>query len=347
MEIPMDNPAVFSSPHLHKSVSVSQIMRQVLYALVPGIMLSAWFFGIGVLVQCLLAILFALATECLMLYLRGKPLKLYLLDGSAVVTAVLFAITISPYTSFWVNLLGISFSIIIVKHFFGGLGYNIFNPAMAGYVFVLLCFPAEISAWPHVQGSGEASAGLVDTLSIIFSGHLSVSNFDSLSGATALDFMQSQISGMFMVGEARTSPLFGTLAGKGSEWIAVAWLAGGLWLLYKEIIKWQMPCTFLSSLFLSSLLFYGYDADIYLSPVFTLFAGGSMLAAFFIVTDPVTASTTPRGRVVYACGIGILTYLIRTWGSYPDGVAFAVLLLNAAVPLIDSCTRPRIFGEKI
>ena len=341
MEIPMDNPAVFSSPHLHKPVSVDQVMRQVLYALVPGIILSAWFYGIGVLIQCLLAILFALATECLMLYLRGKPLKLFLLDGSVVVTAVLFAISISPYAPFWVNLLGISFAVIIAKHCFGGLGHNMFNPAMAGYVFVLLCFPSEISAWPHVQGSGETGAGLLDTLSIIFAG-----DFDSLSGATALDFMQSQISGMVMVGEARTSPLFGTLAGKGSEWIAIAWLAGGFWLLYKEIIKWQMPCIFLSSLFLFSLLFYWYDADIYLSPVFTLFAGGSMLAAFFIITDPVTAATTPRGRIIYACGIGLLTYLVRTWGSYPDGVAFAVLLMNAAVPLLDTCTRPRVFGEK-
>ena len=346
MEMPMDNPDVFSSPHLHKPVSVGQVMRQVLYALVPGIILSVWFFGVGVLVQCLLAILFALVTECLMLHLVGKPLKLYLSDGSAVVTAVLFAITISPYAPFWVNLLGISFAVIIAKHCFGGLGHNMFNPAMAGYVFVLLCFPAEISAWPHVLGSVETGAGLLDTLSIIFAGQSSVSNFDNLSGATALESMQSQISGMVMISEARTSPLFGTLAGKGSEWIAVAWLAGGCWLLYKDIIKWQMPGIFLSSLFLFSLLFYWYDADIYLSPLFTLFAGGSMLAAFFIITDPVTAATTPRGRIIYACGIGLLTYLIRTWGSYPDGVAFAVLIMNATVPLLDTCTRPRVFGEK-
>lgn len=346
MNIPMDNPAVFSSPHLHKPVSVGQVMRQVLYALVPGIILSAWFFGFGVLVQCLLAILFAFATEYLMLYLRGKPLKLFLLDGSVVVTAVLFAITISPYTPFWVNLLGISFAVIIAKHCFGGLGHNLFNPAMAGYVFVLLCFPAEISAWPHVQGSTATGAGLLDTISIIFAGQSSVTDFDSLSGATALESMQSQISGMIMISEARTSPLFGILAGKGSEWIAVAWLAGGFWLLYREIIKWQMPCMFLSSLFLFSLLFYWYDAEIFLSPVFTLFAGGSMLAAFFIVTDPVTAATTPLGRIIYACGIGLLTYLIRTWGSYPDGVAFAVLIMNAAVPLLDTCTRSRVFGEK-
>jgi Na+-translocating ferredoxin:NAD+ oxidoreductase subunit D len=346
MEIPMDDSAVISSPHLHKSISVAQVMRQVIYALVPGILLSVWFFGIGVFIQCLLAVLFALGTECLMLWLRGKPLKLFLFDGSAVVTALLFALTVSPLAPFWVNLLGICFAIILAKHCFGGLGYNMFNPAMAGYVFVLLCFPAEISAWPHVQGSGEIHAGLIDTLTIIFAGQSSVSHFDSLSGATALEFMQSQINGMVMIGEVRTSPIFGTLAGKGSEWIAVAWLAGGIWLLYKGIIKWQLPGIFLSSLFLFSLLFYWYDTSVYLSPLFTLFAGGTMLAAFFIVTDPVTAATTPRGTIIYACGIGLLTYIIRTWGSYPDGVAFAVLLMNAAVPLIDTCTRRRVFGEK-
>ena len=340
--IVMDDSSVISSPHLHKPVTVDQVMRQVLYALLPGIILSIRFFGIGVLVQCVLAIVFALVAESLMLRLRGKPSKQFLFDGSAVVTAVLFAMTISPYTTFWVNLLGISFAIIIAKHCFGGLGHNMFNPAMAGYVFVLLCFPAQISAWPYVQGTGGPGAGLLDTLSIIFAGHSSVGNFDSLSGATALEYMQSQISGMVMISESRTSPLFGILAGKNSEWIALAWLAGGLWLLYRGIIKWQMPCIFLSSLFLFSLVFYWYDADIYLSPVFTLFAGGSMLAAFFIITDPVTAAATPRGRIIYASGIGLLTYLIRTWGSY----AFAVLLMNAAVPLIDSTTRPRVFGEK-
>jgi Na+-translocating ferredoxin:NAD+ oxidoreductase subunit D len=346
MEIRMANHKAVSSPHLHQSMSVSQVMRQVLYALVPGIVLSVWFFGIGVFIQCLLAVFFALCTESIMLYLRGKELKLFLFDGSAVVTALLFALAISPYAPIWVNLLGVCIAIIIAKHCFGGLGYNVFNPAMAGYVFVLLCFPVEMSAWPHVQGLSEDQAGLFDTLSIIFAGQSSIAYFDSLSGATALDSMQTQINGMAMIQEVRTGPLFGSLAGKGSEWIAVAWLAGGIWLLYKNIIKWQMPCTFILSVFLVSLMFYWFDTNIYLSPIFTLFSGGIMLAAFFIITDPVTAATTPLGRVIYAAGIGLLTYVIRTWSGYPDGIAFAVLIMNAAVPLIDNYTRRRVLGEK-
>lgn len=342
----MNKTITLSSPHMHQARSVRQVMRQVIYALVPGIVLSIRFFGWGVLFQCLLAIMFALATESLMLYLRGKPLKVFLYDGSALVTALLFGLAISPFTPFWINCLGIGFAIIIAKHCFGGLGHNMFNPAMAGYVFVLLCFPVALSAWPNISGTAAPHAGLAETLSIIFLDHAAVPAFDSLSGATLLGHVQSQLNGMAMLDEIRTSPLFGSFAGRGSEWIALAWLAGGLWLLFTGIIKWRLPVIYLATLAGVSLLFYWFDNNIYLSPLFVLFSGGTMLATFFIVTDPVTASTTPRGRIIYAGGIALLTYLIRTFGGYPDGVAFAVLIMNAAVPLIDSYTRPRVFGEK-
>ena len=341
----MSDAVIISSPHLHNANAVNQVMRQVILALLPGIFLSAWYFGWGVLIQSLIAILFALAVESLMLFLRKKPVKVYLYDGSAVVTALLFSLAISPFTPFWINFLGIAFAIIFAKHCFGGLGYNVFNPAMAGYIFVLLCFPVAMSQWPHVITPEFPHAGLMDTLSIIFLGNDSVPAFDSLSGATALSYMQSRINGMAMMTEIRMSPLFGTIAGKGTEWIAMAWLAGGIWLLIKGIIKWQMSTIFLATIFFTSLVFYWYDNNIFVSPLLTLFASSTLLAAFFIITDPVTASTTPRGKIIYAAGIAILTYLIRTWGAYPDGVAFAVLIMNAAVPLIDSYTRPRVFGE--
>ena len=336
---------IISSPHLHAVTSINHVMTRVIYALIPGILLSAWFFGSGVLIQCLLAVLFALCAEVLMLYLREKPLRLFLFDGSAVVTALLFALCLSPYTPVWVNFTGICFAIIVAKHLYGGIGYNMFNPAMAGYVFVLLCFPVNMTTWSLPAGIANQQATLLQILSIIFTGPSSLENFDSLSGATTLGWTKSQLSGMFMVGEIRNSPLFGTFAGKGTEWIAVAWLCGGIWLLIQRIIKWEMPVFFIGTVFLISLLFYGYDNDIYLSPLLTLFTGGIMLATFFIITDPVTASATPRGRIIYVIGIGLLTYIIRTWSAYPDGVAFAVLLMNAAVPLIDNYTRPRIFGE--
>lgn len=336
---------IISSPHLHAATSVNRVMTQVIYALIPGILVSIWCFGTGVLIQCLLAVLFALIVEALMLFLRKKPLRLFLFDGSAVVTALLFALCLSPYTPVWVNFSGICFAIIVAKHLYGGIGNNVFNPAMAGYVFVLLCFPVYMTSWPLPAGVVDEHASLIQLLSIIFTGPTSVENIDSLSGATTLAWTKSQLSGMSMVAEIRTSPLFGSFAGKGTEWIAIAWLCGGMWLLVQHIIKWQMPVYFIGTIFITGLLFNWYDSDIYLPPLLVLFSGGIMLAAFFIITDPVTASTTPRGKIIYVIGIGLLTYIIRTWGAYPDGVAFAVLLMNATVPLIDNYTRPRVFGE--
>jgi len=343
----MNNPVRTYSPYFHQQTSVANVMRQVIYALIPGILVSIWILGWGVLIQCLIAIIFAITFEAVMLYIRKLPMKIFLFDGSAIVTAILFALSITPFTPLWVSLLGIAFAIIIVKHLYGGLGFNLFNPAMAGYVFVLLCFPVEMTYWPNVKGVGEVDVGLIETLTVIFTGQPLIMELDSISGATPLGYMKSQLNNMAMISEIRSSPLFGSFGGKGSEWISFAWLTGGLWLFIQRIIRWQLPVMFLTSLFIFSLLFYWYDNNIYLSPVFTLLTGGTMLAAFFIVTDPVTASTTPRGKIIFAIGIGVLTYIIRTWGGYPDGIAFAVLIMNAAVPLIDTYTRPNVFGESL
>lgn len=336
-----------SSPFFHQQTSVANVMRQVIYALVPGILVSTWILGWGVLIQCLIAITFAGIFEALILSIRKLPVKTFLFDGSAIVTALLFAITISPYSPWWVNMSGIFFAIVIAKHIYGGLGYNLFNPAMAGYIFVLLCFPVEMNIWPVIKSMADFDVGIIDTLTIIFTGQPLVTGIDNISGATPLGYMKSQLNTMSMISEIRSSPLFGSMGGKGWEWISFAWVAGGAWLFIKRIITWHLPVTFLASLFTFSLLFYWYDSDIYLSPLFTLLTGGTMLAAFFIVTDPVTASTTPRGRIYYAAGIGLLTYIIRTWGGYPDGIAFAVLIMNAAVPLIDTYTRQPVFGESV
>ena len=342
----MNEIPLISSPHLHQGTSVGGVMRHVIMALIPGILLSAWVYGLGVLVHCVLAVLFALVFEAVMLKLRKQPRALFLYDGSAVVTALLFALAVTPFAPWWVSFAGTGFAIIVAKHLYGGLGYNLFNPAMAGYVFVLLCFPAAMTIWPHAAGTDQAHASLLDTLSIIFTGHPLTGTVDGLSGATPLSYMKSQLNGMAMVQEITRAQLFGTFAGKGAEWLALAWAAGGAWLLLNRIIKWQMPVVFIATLFIFSLVCYWVDASRYPSPLFTLFAGGALLAAFFIITDPVTAPGTPRGRVIYAAGAGMLTCLIRTWGGYPEGVAFAVLIMNAAAPLIDSYSRPRVFGEQ-
>lgn len=336
----MDEIQNISPPHIHSQTSVNEVMQQVIFALVPGIIVCTWILGWGVLVHCLLAVSFALAFEAIMLKLRKRPFQVFLFDRSAIITGLLFALTITPFAPWWVTLSGLCFAIVIAKHLYGGLGYNIFNPAMAGYVFVLICFPVELNHWPIVNDN----PGLIESLRMIFSG-LPAERLDSLSGATPLAFTKSQLSGMAMLSEFSNGPLFGALGGKGWEWIGLAFLAGGIWLIIKGIIKWQIPLVMIFTLFLLSLIFHGYDPDRYASSMFNLFTGGTLLAAFFIATDPVTASATPRGIIIYAAGIGILTYIIRTWGSYPDGIAFAVLIMNAAVPFIDSITRPDVFGE--
>lgn len=334
-----------SSPYIHSLTSINEVMRQVIYALVPGIIVTTWFLGWGVLVHCVLAICFALAFEAIMLTLRKRPLQDFMYDGSAIITGLLFALTITPFAPWWVSLSGICFAIVIAKHLYGGLGYNIFNPAMAGYAFVLICFPVELNYWPtmlnHVVADGN---GVIESLKIIFIG-LPHEGLDSLSGATPLAFTKSQLNGMAMLSEFSSGPLFGVLGGKGWEWIGLAFLAGGVWLMIKGIIKWQIPLIFIFILFALSLIFHGHDPERYASSMFNLFTGGTLLAAFFIATDPVTASATPRGKIIYAAGIGLLTYIIRTWGGYPDGIAFAVLIMNAAVPFIDNVTRPDVFGK--
>ncbi len=334
-----------SSPHIHLHTSVNEVMRQVIFALVPGIIVSIWFLGSGILVHCFLAVCFALFFEAIMLKLRKRPLEDFMVDGSAILTGLLFALTITPFAPWWVSLSGICFAIVIAKHLYGGLGYNIFNPAMAGYVFVLICFPVELNYWPTMLNNvGTGDGGVIESLKIIFIG-LPHEGLDSLSGATPLAFTKTQLSGMAMLSEFSNGPLFGVLGGKGWEWIGVAFLTGGVWLMINGIIKWQIPVVVLLTLFSFSLIFHGYDPERYASSMFNVFTGGTLLAAFFIATDPVTAASTPRGKIVYAVGIGLLTYVIRTWGGYPDGIAFAVLMMNAAVPFIDNVTRPDVFGK--
>jgi len=322
-------------------------MREVVIALVPGILVYALVVHWGVLVQCLLAVLFALAAEAVMLRVRGLPVKLFLCDYSVIITALLYALCLSPLTPWWINLCGILFAVILVKHAYGGLGGNLFNPAMAGFVFVLLSFPVDVNVWPAVHSLHSGSPGLVDTLALIFSNRDSIADIDAISAATPLTHMQSQLGGMNMISEFTADPRYGLVAGTGLEWVAITFLAGGVWLVYRKIITWQMPATTIAALFLASLVFYGFDAGVYASPLFHVFTVSTLLGAFFIVTDPVSTATTQTGRLIFATGVGLLTYGIRTWGAYPDGFAFAVLFMNALVPLLDHYTRPRVLGEAV
>ncbi|PIE83503.1 MAG: electron transport complex subunit RsxD [Candidatus Contendobacter odensis] len=332
-----------TSPHIVNNASVDAIMCRVLYAMIPGIAALTWFFGWGTLVTLLLATAVALLTEAIMLGLRGKAQVLYLKDYSAVVTAWLFAVTLPPLTPWWLTTLGIAFAITIAKHLYGGLGYNPFNPAMVGYVVLLISFPREMSNWLMPQGFGhQDTLSLQETLNVIFNSSQSVP--DALTGATPLDVLRTQLGLGQTVVEISNHPVFGFVAGHGWEWAVLGFLAGGGWLVYTRTAAWQIPVGMLGSLTVMATAFFLIDPQQYASPWFHLFSGAAIFGAFFIATDPVTASTTPRGRLIYGIGIGVLTYTIRVFGGYPDGVAFAVLLMNIVVPTIDLYTQPRVFG---
>jgi len=323
-------------------------MVQVALAMVPGIAVCVGFFGPGVIINILFAVAVALAGEAAMLRLRNRPLASFLSDGSAVITAMLLAVALPPLSPWWLTLIGVLFAIVVGKQLFGGLGYNPFNPAMLGYVMLLISFPREMTTWLPPVSLSQHPLGWLDTLGVIFTGHLPGGlSIDAVSMATPLDTMKTQLRLQHSVEQILGSgSLFGSLGGKGWEWVNVAFLAGGLWLIYKRIVSWHIPAAMLGALAVLAVIFYGMNPAAYTSPLFHLFGGAAMLGAFFIATDPVTASTTPRGRLIYGAGIGILTYVIRTWGGYPDGVAFAVLLMNIAAPTIDYYTQPRVFGHK-
>ncbi len=335
------------SPHIHSGMRISGMMLRVIAALIPAIICYTWFFGWGLIINSVIAILTAVASEALMLKLRKRPLKPFLGDGSAVLSGMLLAFCIPPLAPWWITVLGVAFALIIGKHLYGGLGYNPFNPAMIGYVMLLISFPLEMTSWMPPFILEQLEIGFIDTLGMIFFNHFPYGlGIDALSSATPLDAMKTDLGLSNTVSEIiESNALFGDFAGTGWEWVGNWLLLGGMYLIYKRVISWQIPLALIGTLFVISAFFFLMDPDTYPSPLFHIFGGATILAAFFIATDPVSASTTPKGRIVYGIGIGIIIYVIRAWGSYPDAVAFAVLLMNMAAPTIDYYTQPRVYGH--
>ena len=337
----------FFSPFITRPVSVSQIMLRVLLALIPGIALYVWFFGPAILVSITLASITALATESLMLKLRNRAVAPFLKDNSALLTAWLLALSIPPLAPWWLIVVGTAFAISISKHLYGGLGSNPFNPAMVGYAVLIISFPANMTHWLSPGGLAMIHLSFPDQLSYIFQGILPGDiKLDAITMATPLDTLKTQLH---MNGQVQTilhMPIYGHLAGTGSEWVCAGFLLGGLYLYTQRIISWHIPATFLATLFITAGLFHLADPAHYVPPLFHWFSGAAMLGAFFILTDPVTSPTTPRGKLIFAFGAGLLTFLIRVYGGFPDGVAFATLLMNICVPLIDAWTQPKVFGKK-
>jgi len=338
--------AATAAPFLRPPAGVTQVMARVLLALCPATLAHIWYFGPGIAINMAIAASACIGSEALILRLRQRPIGASLGDLSAVVTGVLLAFCIPPLTPWWITACGSVFAIVFAKQLYGGLGFNPFNPAMAGYAVILISFPVEMTRWLAPRQLTETMPGFPASLAAILSGKPpGAPTWDGMTMATPLDFAKTEIARLQTMPEIRADVMFGDFAGLGWEWIA-NWIAiGGIWMIYKGVIRWHIPVAMLASLSLCAFVFWIADPGKFASPGFHVFGGAAMLGAFFIATDPVSAATTIRGRVIYAAGIGVLTYVIRTWGGYPDGIAFAVLLMNLCVPLIDRYTRPRIYGD--
>jgi len=336
------------APFLRPNADVASMMLQVLLALVPGALAHMWYFGPGFLFNLIVATVFCVGAEAMMLRARSRSPEVALADLSVLVTAALLAFALPSLTPWWVTATGSVFAVVVAKHLYGGLGFNVFNPAMVGYVVVLIAFPMDMNLWvaPRMGDIDYIDLTVLQTIIFTLTGNLpDTLTFDAVSRATPLDAMQSGLRNLHTYAEVRTNPMMGDFGGRGWEWIGNCFAFGGFWLLIKKVIRWQIPAGVFAGLLIPAGLMYMIDPGSNASPGFHLFSGATILCAFFIATDPVSAATSPKGRFVYGCGIGVLIFIIRKWGSYADGVAFAILLMNMATPAIDYVTRPHIVGR--
>ncbi len=303
-----------SSPHFSTMESVPKIMWSVIIALLPAIVCSIYFFGWDALRLIFISVVSALAAEAVMNRLKHE--RFTIKDGSAAITGLLLALTLPPSFSSTGTVIGSVFAICIGKHIFGGLGYNIFNPALLGRAFLQASFPVAITTWTNPR------------------------MVDAVSTATPL--------GGFKFEQITTSiidMIIGTTGGCIGETSAIAILIGGIYLLIKKYADWRIPVSYLGTVLVLTAVFYAIDPIRYADPAFHLFSGGLMLGAFFMATDMVTSPITPIGSWIFGVGAGILLVLIRIFGGLPEGVMYSILLMNACTPLINRYTRPKIFGE--
>lgn len=313
-------------------------MQRVLLACLPGALALFWLYGWGVLLQLLLAASSFCLCEALNRRARHHPppartRSLFsqpaLAEGSALVSAVLLALALPAYAPWWLTVSAAAFASLFGKALFGGFGQNPLNPAMLGYAFALIAFPVQMTQWPAPRNSIEWYPALQQVFGF-GSGMI-----DGWSQATALDSLKHNdrltMDELFLQHSA-----FGAFGGRGTEWVNLAFLGGGIYLLQQRVIRWQAPLAMLGALALLSLLCWnGSGSDSNGSPLFHLFNGATMLGAFFIITEPVSGPGSDRARAYFGLGVGALVYAIRTWGGYPDGLAFAVLLMNLCVTRLE------------
>jgi electron transport complex protein RnfD len=315
-----------SSPHLHSGDTTARIMRRVIVALLPACGVAIYLFGLPALAVIVWCLLGSLAAEALCCYLSERPLTLA--DNSAAVTGLLLAMNLPPSAPWWLCLFGAIIAIGLGKQVFGGLGHNPFNPALVARVVLLISFPLQMTNWTAPAPLGSA--------------------IDAVSAATPLGEMKTAIMltrQLPATSKASLSNYFiGNMPGSLGEVSALALLVGVIYLLLNRVITWEIPVSYLATVVICSGIMWLSNAQRYPDPLFHLLTGGLMLGALFMATDMVTTPITRRGMLIFGCGCGVLTVVIRLFGGYPEGVSFAILLMNAATPLIDRYSRPQVFG---
>ncbi|HWP00358.1 MAG TPA: RnfABCDGE type electron transport complex subunit D [Methylococcus sp.] len=339
-----------SGPHTRAEVRVSYLMSRVMLALVPATLFGILAFGWPACYLLVTTITAAVLWEAACLLMAGKSPTRTVLDGSAALTGWLLALTLPPWAPWWIGVVGAGLAIVLGKQVYGGLGQNLFNPAMLARVTLLVSFPVEMTTWITPQGLfGAGSPGPVEALAITFGG---APPADGITGATFI--------GAVKTGFSEGQPLSATLVREDFDFLraTLGWtrgsfgetssllvLVGGVYLLRKRVISWHIPVSILVTVALLATLSHALHAERFADAGFHLASGALLFAAFFIATDYVTSPSSPAGQLVYGAGIGLITFVIRTFGVYPEGAGFAVLLMNAATPLIDHYLRPRIYGR--
>jgi len=344
-----------SSPHQHGGNHIQLTMLTVMIALIPATMVSVYLYGWLAVFLLTLCISASLVTEFLCLrWMKKDTARVW--DGSAALTGLLLALVLPAAVPWWMALFGSVMAILLGKQLYGGLGYNLFNPALAARIILLISFPLHMTSWliPMHAGATLPMYDFVTSLQFFFFGPEAVKQtWDAVTMATPLGYLKTELGQGLTVAEALSNYNYSTLhafigreAGSMGEGSALALLMGGIWLMARHTISWHIPVSYLLTVAVLAWVFNLINPEVYAAPMFHLLSGGLMLCAFFMATDPVSSPSSGIGKLVFGIGCGLLTWVIRTFGNYPEGAMFAVLLMNCAVPLIDYYIRPRVYGHQ-
>jgi Na+-translocating ferredoxin:NAD+ oxidoreductase subunit D len=325
---------ISGSPHVHGEENVKKIMYTVVYAMIPAMLVSVYFFGFDAIRVLLISVAACLFFEwAIQKYIIKGPVTIN--DGSAVVAGILLAFNIPANIPWWILVIGALVTIGVAKMSFGGLGKNPFNPALVGRVFMLISFPVQMTSWPVPKA-------------ILDGGFIS----DAVTGPTALGILKEGVGAGKTIDQIMADPsmpayidrLTGNMSGSLGEMSAIALILGGVYMVWRKVINWQLPVSIIATVFVFAGIFHLIDPQVYIDPTFHLLTGGLMLGAIYMATDMVSSPMNMSGKILYGVGIGLLTIIIRLWGAYPEGISFAILIMNAFTPLINNSFKPKRFG---